>query len=71
MDFTLTKEQQDIIKAAREFASGEFPERHRSLIGTSPLIWTCGGRHANSVLLACLSMRNSEEPDTAFLNIVS
>jgi len=27
MDFTLTKEQQDIIKAAREFASGEFPDR--------------------------------------------
>ncbi|MBC8176525.1 MAG: acyl-CoA/acyl-ACP dehydrogenase [Desulfobacteraceae bacterium] len=27
MDFTLTKEQQDIIKAAREFAAGEFPDR--------------------------------------------
>ena len=27
MDFTLTKEQQDIQKAAREFALGEFPER--------------------------------------------
>jgi acyl-CoA dehydrogenase len=27
MDFTLSKEQQDIIKAAREFALGEFPER--------------------------------------------
>ncbi len=27
MDFTLTKEQQDIIKAAREFAEGEFPDR--------------------------------------------
>jgi len=27
MDFTLTKEQQDIKKAAREFALGEFPER--------------------------------------------
>jgi len=27
MDFTLTKEQQDIIKAAREFALGEFPDR--------------------------------------------
>ena len=27
MDFTLSKEQQDIIKAAREFASGEFPDR--------------------------------------------
>jgi len=26
MDFTLTKEQQDIIKAAREFALGEFPD---------------------------------------------
>lgn len=25
MDFSLTKEQQDIIKAAREFAQGEFP----------------------------------------------
>ena len=27
MDFSLTKEHQDIIKAAREFASGEFPDR--------------------------------------------
>ncbi len=27
MDFTLSKEQQDIIKAAREFARKEFPER--------------------------------------------
>jgi alkylation response protein AidB-like acyl-CoA dehydrogenase len=27
MDFSLTKEQQDIQKAAREFALGEFPER--------------------------------------------
>jgi len=27
MDFSLTKEQQDIIKAAREFALGEFPDR--------------------------------------------
>jgi alkylation response protein AidB-like acyl-CoA dehydrogenase len=27
MDFTLTKEQKDIQKAAREFALGEFPER--------------------------------------------
>jgi acyl-CoA dehydrogenase len=26
MDFTLTKEQKDIIKAAREFALGEFPD---------------------------------------------
>ncbi|MBW1797655.1 MAG: acyl-CoA/acyl-ACP dehydrogenase [Deltaproteobacteria bacterium] len=26
MDFTLSKEQQDIIKAAREFALGEFPD---------------------------------------------
>ena len=27
MDFTLTKEQQDIVKAARKFAQGEFPDR--------------------------------------------
>ena len=27
MDFTLTKEQEDIQKAAREFALGEFPDR--------------------------------------------
>ncbi len=27
MDFTLTKEQQVIMRAAREFALGEFPER--------------------------------------------
>lgn len=27
MDFTLSREQQDIIKAAREFAQGEFPDR--------------------------------------------
>jgi alkylation response protein AidB-like acyl-CoA dehydrogenase len=27
MDFSLTKEHQDIIKAAREFALGEFPDR--------------------------------------------
>ena len=27
MDFTLNKEQQDIVKAARKFASGEFPDR--------------------------------------------
>ncbi|MCP3955919.1 MAG: acyl-CoA/acyl-ACP dehydrogenase [Desulfobacterales bacterium] len=27
MDFTLTKEQQDIVKAARKFARGEFPDR--------------------------------------------
>ena len=27
MDFTLNKEQQDIIKAAREFGLGEFPDR--------------------------------------------
>ena len=27
MDFALTKEQQDIIKAANEFALGEFPDR--------------------------------------------
>jgi len=27
MDFTLTKEQQDIQRAAREFAEGEFPDR--------------------------------------------
>jgi len=27
MDFSLSKEQQDIIKAAREFALGEFPEK--------------------------------------------
>ncbi len=27
MDFTLTKEQQDIVKAARRFARGEFPDR--------------------------------------------
>ncbi len=29
MDFLLSKEQQDIIKAAREFALGEFPDRAR------------------------------------------
>jgi alkylation response protein AidB-like acyl-CoA dehydrogenase len=29
MDFLLTKEQTDIIKAAREFAEGEFPDRAR------------------------------------------
>jgi acyl-CoA dehydrogenase len=27
MDFSLTKEQKDIVKAAREFARGEFPDR--------------------------------------------
>ena len=27
MDFNLTKEQQDIVKAARKFAQGEFPDR--------------------------------------------
>jgi len=27
MDFTLNKEQQDIVKAARKFARGEFPDR--------------------------------------------
>lgn len=27
MDFSLSKEQQDVIKAAREFALGEFPDR--------------------------------------------
>jgi len=27
MDFELTKEQKDIISAAREFAEGEFPDR--------------------------------------------
>ena len=27
MDFALSKEQQDIIKAAKEFATGEFPDR--------------------------------------------
>jgi alkylation response protein AidB-like acyl-CoA dehydrogenase len=27
MDFTLTKEQKDIVKAARKFALGEFPDR--------------------------------------------
>jgi hypothetical protein len=27
MDFNLTKEQQDIVKAARKFALGEFPGR--------------------------------------------
>jgi acyl-CoA dehydrogenase len=27
MDFTLSKEQRDIIRAARKFASGEFPDR--------------------------------------------
>ena len=27
MDFTLSKEQKDIVKAAREFANGEFPDR--------------------------------------------
>ncbi|MBE9572302.1 MAG: acyl-CoA dehydrogenase family protein, partial [Proteobacteria bacterium] len=27
MDFTLTKEQQDIIRAAKKFALGEFPDR--------------------------------------------
>ena len=27
MDFNLNKEQQDIQKAAREFAEGEFPDR--------------------------------------------
>ena len=27
MDFTLTKEQRDIVMAAREFAEGEFPDR--------------------------------------------
>ena len=27
MDFTLSKEQQDIVKAAKEFALGEFPDR--------------------------------------------
>ena len=27
MDFTLSKEQEDIVKAAREFALGEFPDR--------------------------------------------
>ena len=27
MDFTLTKEQQEIVKAARKFAKGEFPDR--------------------------------------------
>jgi len=27
MDFNLTKEQQDIVKAARKFAKGEFPDR--------------------------------------------
>jgi alkylation response protein AidB-like acyl-CoA dehydrogenase len=26
MDFALTKEQKDVVKAAREFAQGEFPE---------------------------------------------
>ncbi len=29
MDFTLSKEQQDIVKAAREFAQGEFPDLAR------------------------------------------
>jgi alkylation response protein AidB-like acyl-CoA dehydrogenase len=29
MDFSLNKEQQDVIKAAREFAEGEFPEQAR------------------------------------------
>jgi len=27
MDFELTNEQKDIVKAAREFAMGEFPEK--------------------------------------------
>lgn len=31
MDFSLTKEQQDIVKAAREFAQGEFRERAQEM----------------------------------------
>ena len=27
MDFNLSKEQRDIVQAARKFAAGEFPER--------------------------------------------
>ena len=27
MDFELSKEQKDIVKAAKEFAEGEFPDR--------------------------------------------
>ena len=33
MDFTLSKEQDDVKNAAREFALGEFPDRAKSLIG--------------------------------------
>ena len=32
MDFTLTKEQQDIQQAAREFALGEFPKKMKNKV---------------------------------------
>jgi len=33
MDFSLSKEQQDIAKAARTFAASEFPENHPAPVG--------------------------------------
>ena len=31
MDFELSKEQKDIVRAAKEFAEGEFPDRAEEL----------------------------------------
>jgi hypothetical protein len=41
MDFNLTKEQQDIVQAARKFAKGEFPDRANLIwkSGERPVIW--------------------------------
>jgi len=50
MDFELSKEQKDIVKAAREFAKGNFLIGRKSLTGTSPLMRRSLRRQLNWVL---------------------
>ena len=68
MDFRLNKEQQDIIKAAREFAQKEFPDVARSSTGRRPLISVSGKRPAIWGLWGYSSTRPTAGQATAFLS---
>jgi alkylation response protein AidB-like acyl-CoA dehydrogenase len=66
MDFSLSKEQQDIIKAAREFARKEFREVALEFDRTETFDLNLWKRPVNWVSWGSLSTKNTAAPATGF-----
>ena len=62
MNFLLTKEQKDVVMAAKEFAQGEFPDRAQEFDRTETFDLSLWKKASDLGFVVCSFRRNTGDP---------